>query len=725
MTTSKSFSLLLLASGLSAQTATVPETVVLSPFTVVSQQDSGYAASNTLSGTRMNTPLRDVPKAITILTRDFLDDTAALNIAEAVRYTSGIVPHSSENAVFNENVYTMRGFRVNTMMRDGALRVIGPTNTQGMERIEVVKGPSSILYGQTFPGGIINYISKKPLFTDHASTSLVVGSWEQKRAALDIGGTVGDRKRFGWRFNASLDDSGGWRDFEEFQILFLSPSVSWRATDRTTVNVWMDVTDRKGEPAYVPIRRSDNRGFAALPREANVNGPDSFRDQYRTETSVEVLHDFSSWFSGRLFYNYIWDEILENRAAVEQANADARTYTLRATWDDIRRDFQFAQANVALRFPLGSTEHALLAGVDLNDNWGEERLRLDTGPLMTVDLANYATMKDSIRLGRLPQLGGEWVRGGVTLNDYSSINRVTEGSERRTSWVGILQSKALEGRLNTMLGIRFEDGHRLDYNVRRLDVLANRPPFTRTEYDATTVQAGAAWRPRPELTLYSTYSESFLPNTFVNPDGERFDPQTGEGLDVGLKFDVLDGRVSGTVAWYDIDFTNILRNDPSRPNYRIASGKENSRGVEADLVFAFTRNWTGTASVSTAKSRIVSDVSRRASEGKRPENIPDTTASFWTKYLFPAPALKGLEAGLGVIHMGERTGLLNFTTGETLLPFDSYVRIDAMVAYRFRALDRDFRLALNVRNLTDEEYENNAQNFGAPRELLARLDVRF
>lgn len=701
------------------------QTVVLSPFTVTVDKDTGYAASNTLSGTRLNTPIRDIPRAITIITRDFLDDTAAFNIAEAVRYTSGMVPHSSENAVFNENVYTMRGFRVNVMMRDGALRVIGPANTQGIERVEVVKGPASILYGQTFPGGIINYITKKPLFRDHAAVGVAAGSWNSLRGSLDVGGVAGARNQLSWRFNASHESAEGWRDFEEFDINYLAPSFSWRITPRTTLNAWADITNRKGEPAYVPIRRSDNRGFAPLPRTANVNGPDSFRDQLRKETSVELLHTFSSWLSARLFYNNISDEIRENRAAVEQANAD-NTYAVRGTWDDILRTFQFGQANLAAQFETGPVANSVFLGVDLNKNWGEERVRLDTPTLRTINLADYGAIKDTLSLGRQPVLGSTWVRGGVTLNDYTSINRVTAGNERRTSYVALWQAKAWDGKVNALLGARRERGHRNDYNVRRLDVLTTPPPFVRTEYrDADTFQAGATWRFLPQATAFASYSESFLPNTFVNPDGERFDPQTGEGFDVGVKVDLFDGRLSGTVAWYDVDFTNILRNDPTRPNFRVASGQENSTGVEADLVASFTRNWTGTASFSTSKTEIVSDISRPNSQGKTPPNIPDQTFSAWNKYAFGKGGLDGVELGLGVIYMGERTGILDLNTGQQLLVLGDYTRLDLMASYRFKVFGKDARFSVNVRNATDVEYENNEQNYGTPREIVARFDLRF
>ncbi len=691
-----------------AQNPDEGEPFELPAFVVVTEEQTGYLAANVYSGTRTRQLLRDLPKTINVVTADFLDDLSIFDLAESTRYSSGIIPHASENAIFNENVYTIRGFRTNIHSREGVTRLIGPSNSAGIERVEIVKGPSSLLYGQISPAGTVNYIMKRPLGRKHAEVGVSIGSWENYRATLDVGNSFGTSEA-SWRLNAAFQDTNTWRDFENFQNTYLAPSFNTRFNNgRTVLTVWAEWLDRQGSPGSIPVRRVDNTGPAdGLPWSFNANGPDGVRDQRRYNITAELVQDITSWVDFRFFYDRASDEIYENTARVLRIDPNGETMNRNATLDQIEREFDTIQASLLFERQIGEFNLNFLVGYDRTEN-EQDQVRFDNRSLPRINWRNPT-----------PE---QYAYGDPS--DYTRLRADRKNQGVTSAWFGTLHGSAFDDRLHFLFGVRDDSQEAEVLNRARGDT-----GFTQTaDRGATVEQYGLSYRITPNISIYGSFAESYLPpGRPTNNDGTvTFGPQVGEGTDIGFKFSLFEQRVSGTVAWFDIDNTNIVRFNPSLLDGEgdwEASGLENSNGIEADLVLNVTPDWTGTLSVTQLNAEVVNNVANPATNGARLPDAPEFQFSTWQKYTVPSGPLEGAEFGVGAIYLDERVLITN--SGNEIWVDPAYWRFDLMVSYPFQIGDTTLRAKLNVRNLSDEEYLNQVLNYGNPREVIFSLNARF
>ncbi len=583
---------------LHAQVGASGETYTLDPFTVQGDTN-GYSATNSISGTRVNALIKDIPVPITVVTESFIKDFSYNQVEDAVVSDATVTRVGRNEGNFNEN-FTIRGFRSSLNLRN-RIPYKGFTDSSMIDRIEIVKGPAAVLYGLSDPGGLVNIITKKPLNVKHTSFNFRIGSESNRRVEWDTGGPLDNEGKVLFRLTGSYDEgdhqrAGGWHNQR-----FFTPAFTFKPTESTKIDI--EYSRQERHHAFIrPRNPFVGNGFAPNDRwepVAQDYSPITDKD-YTKNTGDAWSIDLTQSFSDNLFL----------RATVSDTSKFTDMFNLVGAGTDPATHEFTGQSNVeildggnrnyyvdftAKDIEIGNTSHTFLLGAqrDKSDNFNQVyRLNGGSAALRTA-LGGYPHTPFNVLTGegRNPdgtvqmnvtrqeaqalaiQFANQGV-GGVTANTGSPT------SSKNTSFFIMDQVKAMEGKLNILAGLR-----RDSIEDRNQDKTSN-----------TSIQAGFTFEVSEGLNFYSLYSESFVPNpqrvdTRVSPPLVlSFDPSQGEGVDVGFKFDLIQNKLSGSVAYFNIDRTNILQgnplpNPPDDEPIAFLSGLENSTGYEAQLFY--------------------------------------------------------------------------------------------------------------------------------------------
>jgi iron complex outermembrane receptor protein len=235
---------------------------------------------------------------------------------------------------------------------------------------------------------------------------------------------------------------------------------------------------------------------------------------------------------------------------------------------------------------------------------------------------------------------------------------------------------------------------------------------------------GASYRLAPRMTFFASYAESFSPQTATDFTGRLFAPVTGKGWDLGPKFDLIEGRLAGTLVAFAIERSNVLQPDPDHPGFNIASGLDRSRGIEFTLNARPLRPWQVVLSYANVDVKTIKDPTRPANVGLTPPNVARHQANVWNRSSFQSGPLKGLGAGLGVIYVGERRGNGNLPN---LPAFRSpaYTKADTNFTYARKIFGRSTTFSLALQNLTNADYYASFSALSEPRSATASVLMRF
>ncbi len=753
--------------------------VVLSPFEVSSERGTGYRATNSISATRLDTPLQLVPVNVQVVTKDFLQDTAALNINDALQYQASVSQAENER---EQGIFNIRGFTTNRVKRNGftTYYVHDVGNT---ERVEVVKGPASLLYGEMEPGGVVNYITRRPGPVSTQSLQVTYGSNNHQRAVLEAGGPLAD-SNFRYGVTASWLDDDRWTDDWGVRQTAANGVVQWFPWRGATLTLEAQYLRRREDlrsPVFV-YNKANYDAWLQLPeatRNAIVSGgaadqPSEFVAVNATGTGLVHSGRRPYWTDVADMFPREWntsagdlDSDMEELALSFESplgdrhvmRAIARTTATDLLWarsgsgssrlgvgldglrggatgarDQNNKDF-FTQIDFVGQYAFDAVKLRWVAGWERSDGeFSGTTWDRGTGATAIPWIYFNPALARTIRNNELgfvagqntlsptfPErpLGDPFIR---TVSDDAQDNLVN-------SFYGVLQANVLEDRLFVMGGVRREESDTTDtIFVSGANVLAPPTVIENPSDKATVPQVGASLRLLPGLNVFGSYSESFRPQRGVgrdiNNDFFKKPPQKGEGVDFGLKFEVLDGRLSGTVSYFDITVTDIMgRTTPPGGGaaYDIVIDGRQVDGWEFDGVWQQGGNQL---IVSYAK---VSGEGIGADAGQRITGLPEQRFAVWNKYSFQTGRLKGLFLGAGWSYTADRV----VSQGGPIFTEDgSYAVIDALVGYTTRIGGREVELRLNVKNLADEEYlypgaaQANAY-WGDPRSLYLTARINF
>lgn len=690
-----------------AASAAKDEALVLNAFTVSEQTTKGYAASSALSATRINTPVREIPATINIVTKEFLADFGRTTVEQAVQGVSGVANRGRNEGHFQE-FYMIRGFNSSLNLKNRVPYSVF-TDASFVEQIEVVKGPQTVLYGLADPGGLVNIVSKKPLNVRRSEIALKLGSEDFRRLEVDTTGPALASGKLLYRLTGSLEESQSWQRFGWWEQTFVTPAVTTRPFENTMVEI--EATYQRRNHAfqrpqlpqdaastrrlytdryYTTITRDDDTTVNGRALEATIT--QRFGRHVVARATVADVHRETDMFNyvGSIAQNVTTNGVLTGYrftpiANIEQIEGRNRHYYLDVHISDLR--FAAMQHNIVVGFQQDT-------GRDSNYIY-----RLTDTPSAFNPLTPPPEVRLTITRGQL-----------LARTDLRQGDAGTETTNRGVFVID--QVKALENRL-TILG-----------GLRRDDLAAG--------FKRTTPQLGSTFEVRKGLFVYGLFSESFVPNAPRFDQGlnllRTFVPTESRGYDFGIKAELLEGRISGSVCYFNIERRNVIQAFPAVPvppgvPQFFLSGMERSEGAELEVFYAPTAAWQFIFSYARTDARI-RESNQTRDVGLQLAQTSPHSFSVTAKHTVLRGPMKGLSIGGLLIY--RRGPIPAFSTfANRLLRDDSWTRLDAFFAYDARIFGAPTKISLNVNNVTDTSYFERQGMFNAPRQVFLQTRWRF
>lgn len=653
--------------GLSAAES-VPEPAV-DAITVQAEVEAPPA-----TGTKTAIPPLLQPQSLSVVDANLIREQHAIKLEDAIRNVAGV----TVGGYYNDwDYFRIRGFDAADSVRlDGLFGTPGiwiGEEVYGLERIEVLKGPGSMLYGRTSLGGMVNMVSKKPKHDDFATATVSAGNYGFGEIGIDAGTTMAD-DQVGLRLVAMGRNRGSFVDgVEDSQRLYVAPSLTWWASDRTSITLLGQIIDDHINAAW-PLPAA---GFITanpngeIPRELNVGEPDhqNHVDRRRMMVGYELAHRFSDDVGVR--QNLRVAHFRSDFQGIYPGSllADDRTLTRSVyTYENERVDAQ-ADTMLDVRIESGQVRHDLMAGIDLAHS--QEKAVGEYGAIGSLDIFNPVYGQDPGPFTPYTKLDVTSRSLGLYLQDQATIARdlVVTGGLR---W----------DRINT------------DNTERMTDV-------TTTSTDAAlTWRLGAAYQFHPVASVFAGYSTAFTPQPYNKTvDGEVVDPETGNQIEAGVRLLDQEGHFGATLAAFQITREDVATEDQANPGFSVVTGEQRSRGIEFDGMMKPGNGFELTGTYAFIKAVVTKDNSLPV--GDRLRNVPDHSVTGWAKYTLQDGSLKGVGLGLGGRWYSSQAGDLPNT-----FELPAYAVLDAGLFYDRGPLSAQ----LNVYNLLDKSYATGSYN---------------
>lgn len=644
----------------------------------------GVLASQSATATKTDTPILTTPQSISVVTKDQIEQQGVTNLTEALRYTPGVTTVSfGANAFFDS--FKLRGFEAPRYLdglrlpADTTTFAIPRIETYGLERIEVLKGPSAGLYGQSDPGGLINMVSKRPTATPQYEIVGTFGSFERFQGAFDIGGPVDKKGEFLYRLVGLARDSNTQTDFVQDNKLFIAPSLTWRPTNDTTFTFLSHYqkVENKGYQQYIPGQVSflpNPNGHIPYSRYLGVPGLDGYKlEQFAVGYAFEHYFNNNLQFRQNVRYTDASNDLKSARTegmVTDRLVARSYNYVL-AHAKNFAIDNQI-QAD----FATGPLTHKVLAGLDYFDLRANTDYRtVFAGVFPPIDA--YAPVYNAV-----PQPFGQAFPFIIRTDQQKQLGVYLQDQVKLDRW-----TLTLTGR---------RDRATSDFDSQAFYPLAGH--YTR-EDAATTGRVGLNYLFDFGLSPYVSYSTSFTPNLGADLTGNAFRPTTGEGAEVGIKYKPVGMNLMFTAAAFDIKQKDVLTPVPGTI-FSVQTDAVRVKGFEFEAKGNLTRELEIVGGYTYLDPKVT--YSQYGYTGKTLINTAPQQASLWGKYSWYDGPLAGLGLGAGVRYVSGTFGD-NFNT--FIVPPNTLV--DAAVSYDFAYMRPDLRglkAQINVTNLFDHYY---------------------
>lgn len=826
------------------------DVVELSPFVVQEEQDEGYRRFNTATATRVGVNIAETPLNIQVISREFLDDLHIDSLNAAFDYSAGVKSSYDFSVLATSNV-RIRGMPTDVIYRDG-FRKYANTHLDGVDRVEVVKGPASLFFGRAEPGGIINYTSKKPQFRSATQLDLTYGSDDYYKGLIDHQGVLAEDK-LAYRAVVSKRVSDDWLQYTSWDETYFQGSISYRPTNRLTFTLSYEHAeqDRDGGPVPALVANLDYLAeyeAGLLPESQIMPGyPELYYDEWRprkfAESGLFPQEWTGYWFprgynwnrnGGGSFENgksrvldlhALWTirDRLDLRVAYSGQHADYETswyinqdphqspsnfadsaptpyyvnygfltapawrgdagFVVPGSQADVN-DVDSVQTDLTWSFDAFGGEHTLVAGMEyVNNKYRQFGFSVDEaafaaagGIVGTFDdpgnIANWAffpgafgTMfRDVTDPNFMPPDLGSFLAGRSDLVNVGVSNESLEHS-----YSASYQGKFADGKFRVLAGAR-----KTYFSAIQLDQDGERD-YTDgwNKSDDLTPMVGANYSVTPSTILYASYSQSFKAIVDRNPvyenlftgetlGGEKLDNEHGEGMEIGVKVQAFENRLTGTLSVFRLDRTDVVLND-SITNGRMGDETEDGTARWVDAVtgavtdYSLRRNsglhrvegaefdaiWTPTPNIQILGGyshfwtrEVVEDdpsvinvvngglYDPEFNDGRDANwhtlaQVPRHLFSLWGKYTFTEGSLTGLSLGFGGNYQSKSFGDQAINRGWIA---GGFWKFDAMAAYRTEMFERPTTFQLNVNNVFDREYVTGS--FGLAPTRVWRLSAR-
>ena len=680
-----------------------PAQIELQALNITSSADSeradgpveGYKASRSASATRTDTALHETPQSVSVVPKDVLQDTGATRLQDGLDYAGG-VGRANNFGGQGLTTFTVRGFTTGEFYRNGFPINRGYPNAPDantVERLEVIRGPASSLYGRGDPGGTFNVVSKQPLPESKVTLGSQFDDQGMHRATLDATGPLNQDGSLAYRLNLLGEGGESFRDDVESERYDVAPVLSWQVNDSTRIVFEGDFM-RNNHPLDRGLTRYPTQtGSASRDTYVWEKGSDNLLHNDNNMAQVRFEHLLNdSWTLGGGF-QYLDGSLKGNAVEATSAPADGRTLQRNFNYRKLEWTDRDWQLNLTGHFDTGAFSHTLLTGVEYENYHYSSIIRRSTAPY-TIDIYNPVLGQPRPELAAIP---------------------TTWDSEKLETWAYFIQDQvALTERLKALAGVRFERFEH-DYDDKRP---ANRD-FSKGE-NGVTPRFGLIYDLTDTVAVYANTARSFKPNSGASLQGSGFDPEKGKSYELGVKWEAPDRQLSVDAAIYHIVKENVLTRDPADPNYNLAAGEVRSRGLDINIAGNLTPEWRVIGGYAYVDAEVTKD--NRLPTGTRLANIPRNSFSLLNTYEFQDGLAKGLGLGVGVKYVDDRNGQTEAVTYN----MDQYTVVDLLAFYK---VNDNIRLNLDLKNLFNKEYDEGAFNFyaypGAPRTVQAGVSYTF
>lgn len=747
------------------------DVIALGEFTVTAEKSQGYRATNAITATGIGTRIADTPLPISVISSELIADAGLFDVREVLNLVPGVLTNP-----VNESRAVVRGFTGLIAYRNGQYRRQLMT-TWNMDRTEVIKGPAAIFFGAVRPGGIINTVTAKPVFGSRfTDVKLTTGNEDLARAEFYSNQPIGDKLAV--RLGGGGYQQHGLRQFEYREESYSGGSAIWKPTPNQIITLDLEAINKKSfYLSSYPVRSLANSkvyGVAgAIADQASVNQVTTTADTANRNYLTKL--GYSGTFGAANFYplydmfapyDYTWslsndalqiqrsrtvdlDYLLkigdslvwqtsanyafDNTSGTQPSDGDTRPYAdgsvrfRTESFINIRESFNFDN-KLTWRFALGPTKHTIQLGQEyqrviftrpgyfnaLNNTYNNSPGNNTVGSIANV----YATRF-------IPGVSTPVSVNGLLTASGQTFNIRRWQYEDNFGYFLVDQARFFNDRVHALVGARYNA-----FNLRaHFDRPVSNSSYSRyatsglVDYDygkakgAITPQLGLLAKPLRDVSLFATYSKSIEPNYAIDADGNASEPIESKALDVGIKTELFDGRLASTIAYYDIDRGNLAYTDTARQlatgrsPYYIFGNSEASRGIETEINWApndsynLVFGWAHTTKAETTQSNNATFIGRRF--GATPVN----TYSLWNRYTFRHGPLKNFAIAGGLQH-NDATNLSQDPQIQVTLP--GFTVYNAMLSYRFKVAEREYRTQLNVKNVFDKRYREGADGFMAP-----------
>ncbi len=656
----------------------------------------GYAATRSTTATKTDTPLRDVPQSVTVVTKEAIKDQSMQSMADVVRYIPGVQMAQGEG---NRDTPVLRGnsstadFFVDGI-RDDVEYFRDLYNT---DRIEALKGPNAMIFGRGGAGGVINRVTKQADWTRNYESTVQAGSWNNRRVTADVGDAINEN--IAMRVTGVFEDSDSYRDDVDLKRYGINPTLALRMGEQTTMTVGYEhFHDERVADRGIP---SSNGKPYDTDASTFFGNPD-LSPTHATINAFNALieHEFNSSVKIRNRSRYAeYDKFYQNVFASSAVTGG--TLTLGAYSNATERENLFNQTDLIFNFNTGSIGHEVVTGVELGrqvtDNFRQTgNFNTPGGPTAITVSALSPTVSNSVFFAQ-----------SATDADNHTVANI--------AGFYVQDQISFTPQFEAVLGLRY-DKFKVDFNNNRTGAEIS------TDDGLVSPRVGLIYKPIEDTSIYASYSKSYLPRSgaqmsSLTATNAAFDPEEFENYEIGAKWDVNPG-LSLTAAIFRLDRTNVVVPDPANPATSILVDGQRTKGVELGVSGQITEAWSVMGGYAYQDGYLSATASATAQAGAKLANLPEHTFSLWNRYDFTPM----WGAGLGVITRSKM-----YASTDNTVVMDGMVRLDGAV---FFTLNENFSAQLNVENLLDEEYYANAHNNnnilpGSPRAARVSLTARF
>lgn len=659
----------------------------------------GYKATRSASATRTDTALHETPQSISVVPSDVLQDTAATRLQDGLDYAGG-VGRANNFGGQGLTTFTVRGFTTGEFYRNGFPINRGYPNAPDantVERLEILRGPTTSLYGRGDPGGTFNVVSKQPLADPKVTLGSQFDDQGMHRATLDATGPLDEEGRLAYRLNVLGEGGETFRDDVQTERYDVAPVLSWQVNDTTRIVFEGDFM-RNNHPLDRGLTRFANQRDRAS-RDTNVweKGSDNLLHNDNNMAQLRFEHQLNEDWTLGGGMQWLDGTLKGNAVEANELQADGRTLGRNFSYRKLQWTDRDYQLNLTGHFETAGYAHTLLTGIEYEDYDYQSIIRRSAkgSTAYPIDLFD-------------PVLGQP--RPALT-------RTTTDDKENLKTWAAFIQDQvALTDRLKALAGLRFERfEHQYD------NYLPGAADWTAAD-NAVTPRLGLMYDLTDTVAVYANTARSFKPNSGASRQGQGFDPEKGKSYEVGVKWEALDRQLSVDAAIYHIVKENVLANDPLDPTgtYKIAAGEVRSRGLDINVAGNLTPEWRMIGGYAYVDAEVTKDTSLPT--GTRLANIPRNSFSLLNTYEFQDGGLKGLGLGMGVKYVDDRAG----QTAPQTYTMEQYTVVDLLSFYQ---VNEHVRLNLDLKNLFNKEYDEGAFNNyvypGAPRTVQAGVSYTF